>query len=65
MTNKIAAHRYHSRADFLDDKSKLRKKAKVLVDFTNLALDGLEISHFEPNIAKIQGKSYRNILQLG
>jgi transcription initiation factor TFIID subunit 1 len=71
VTKKIAAHRYHSRADFLNDiqliannsekfnggESKLTKEAKVLFDFAKAALEGLDISHLEANIAQIKERA--------
>ncbi|XP_070491239.1 transcription initiation factor TFIID subunit 1 [Chironomus tepperi] len=71
MTKKIAAHRYHSRNDFLNDlhliasnsekfngeDSKLTKEAKVLVDFAKSSLEGLDIGHLEANIAQVQERA--------
>jgi transcription initiation factor TFIID subunit 1 len=71
MTKKVSAHRYHSRIDFLADiqliasnsekfngaDSKLTKEAKMLVDFTKMSLEGLDISHLEENIAKVQERA--------
>lgn len=68
MTKKVAAHRYHSRADFLADlqliadnsekfngeDSKLTQEAKVLVEFAKTSLEGLDIGNLEENIAQVQ-----------
>lgn len=71
ITRKVSAHRYHSRTDFLADiqliannsekfngpDSKLTKEARVLVDFTKSALEGLDIGHLEQNIAQVKERA--------
>ena len=68
VTKKVSAHKYHSRSDFLTDiqlianncekfngiDASFTKQAKILVDFTKQALDGLDISHLEENIAQVK-----------
>jgi transcription initiation factor TFIID subunit 1 len=71
MNKKVLSHRYHSRADFLADlqliaanserfngsDSKLTKEAKMLVDFAQESLGGLNITPLEENFAKVQEKA--------
>lgn len=71
VNKKINTHKYHSRADFLADiqlianncekfngsDSNFTRQAKALVEFTKVALEGLEIAHLEANIAQVKERA--------
>lgn len=78
ISKKIAAHKYHSRADFIADisliatnceqyngaESELTKDARVLVDFTRRALDEVRTSFYQRVLLALRHFLFRIALSI-